>query len=147
VPANPLWTDTGRVLSIGNTVSITASGYWWISYETGCAPDGVAWPSHYDDFQHFDSSDRGRLMGYTGADPYQGHWGDENFFPQPSGYTSVGSATMFTAAKAGKFWHGINDDAVSMAIDDNSGALLADVTVSTTGTLPTTWGAVKSLHT
>lgn len=83
----------------------------------------------------------------TGADPYQGHWGDENFFPQPSGYISVGSATMFTAATAGKFWLGINDDAVSMAIDDNSGALLADVTVSTTGTLPTTWGAVKSLHT
>jgi hypothetical protein len=146
VPADPLWTDTGIVLVTGSTVTITASGTWWISYETSTGPDGVAWSTHFDEWEHFDATDRGRLVGYIGADPYQGHWGDGTFFPQPSGYISVGSSVVFTAAATGKFWLGINDDAVSKANYDNSGALVAEITVSTTATLPTTWGAIKAIY-
>jgi hypothetical protein len=63
------------------------------------------------------------LLGFIGSYPYQGKWGKASFFPQTSGYLSIGSGQTFVAARAGQLWLGINDDAVSKNDGDNSGAL------------------------
>jgi hypothetical protein len=146
VSANPPWTDTGLILSSGDVVSITASGLWCCTPLFCTGPDGDYWTTHWDDWQHFDDNDKGRLIGFVGPDPYQGHWGDADFFPQPSGYISIGSTATFIVTSPGRLWVGINDGAVSMEVDDNSGSVIADITVATTATAPATWGTIKSMY-
>ncbi len=129
VPANPVWTNTGLTLSPGDTVKISASGAW--SYGAGLiGPDGdPTGCCHWDDFQHFDDGDKGRLIAFIGNDPYQGRWGDASFFPQYSGYISIGSAQTFTATVGGMLWLGMNDDAVSRVVGDNTGSFTATISV------------------
>lgn len=130
VSANPLWADTGIILSPGSVISITATGSWTDGVGTFFGPDGYAGCCLNDEFEHFDANDKGRLIAFIGPDPYQGHWGDGNFFPQPSGYISIGSARTFTATAYGKLWLGINDDATSKAVGDNSGSVTASIFVT-----------------
>jgi hypothetical protein len=129
IPANPLWTSTGIVLTAGQTVQLTASGSW--SWGGGFfGPDGDPnGPVHSDDFQHFDATDKGRLIAYVGADPYQGRWGDGGFFPQPSGYVSIGSLRTFTTTVSGTLWLGFNDGAVSGGASDNGGSVNVSISV------------------
>jgi len=132
VPANPLWTDTGIVLTAGQTVTVSASGTW--NYAFGpIGPDGD--PNYFagvgDEFGFFDIVDHGRLLGFIGADPLQGEWGNGTFFPQVTGYISVGSGQTFRARSAGKLWLGINDGAVSKGVSDNSGQMVAIITLVT----------------
>ena len=128
VPSNPVWTDTGLTLAPGDIVSITASGSWnWREGFFGPDGDPSGGCCHFDDFQHFDDYDKGRLIAFVGVDPYQGHWGDASFFPQPSGYISVGSAQTFTTTVGGKLWLGFNDAAVTMIQEDNFGSVTANI--------------------
>src|SRR2546422_10760527 len=73
VSSNPLWTTTGIVLLSGDRVTITASGSWSWNGAVTVGPDGGPLGEHFDDFQHFDANDHGRLIGFIGPDPYQGH--------------------------------------------------------------------------
>ena len=130
IPANPLWTDTGIYLSIGNSVTATASGLWnpltdypWLQ----CGPDGTYQSGWTDGFMQ--GANTGALIAYVGSDPYQGHWGDATFFPQATGYWLIGSSSQFTSSYAGELWLGFNDDAQTMLTGDNSGSVLAEVTV------------------
>jgi len=137
VPANPLWTDTGIKIMKGQTVSISASGTWNTGLgESG--PDGDDNSAYF--WELFLTSDApsklGELIAFVGpqsTDPYQGHWGDSSFFPQPAGagYWAIGSSATFTADRDGDLWLGINDDAVSENIYDNSGFLTTTVTITT----------------
>jgi len=128
VPANPLWTDTQISLTNGDVVSITASGSWSASGVFWWGPDGVEpFYDHTDDFYH--GASHMALIAYVGSDPYQGHWGDQSFFPQSSGYWNIGSNAQFTSPLSGKLWLGFQDDATSMAVDDNAGSVTAHISV------------------
>ncbi|HUI07740.1 MAG TPA: hypothetical protein VL486_12125, partial [Verrucomicrobiae bacterium] len=124
VSSNPLWTDTTLSLQIGDSVTITASGSWQFDYVHGsCGPDGMYVEENlYDRF--YSGALQGALVAYVGPDPYQGHWGDESFFPQATGYWNIGSSAQFTSDKDGELWLGFNDDAVSaQPWTDNSGSV------------------------
>src|SRR5436190_4111609 len=131
VSSNPLWTPTGITLSSGDTVTITASGSWSRDGVNFSGPDGLpSGPLAFDEFQNFDANDHGRLIGFIGPDPYQGHQRTgSGFFPQPTGYISVGSSTTFTASTSGPLWLGFNDDAQSAFTFDNVGSVTAVVSV------------------
>jgi hypothetical protein len=147
VTANPLWTDTGITISAGEVVAISASGTWSWDGNEAIGPDGdPTGEPHFDDFQHFGNGDKGRLIGFIGLDPFQGHWGDGEYFPQLYGYLSVGSTLTFVAGVSGELWLGFNDDAVSKAISDNSGSVLADISFLTVSSVPLTWARVKALY-
>jgi hypothetical protein len=137
VTASSLWTDTGLTLSIGDAVTITASGTWRYSSDPAVGPDGVSLPAGaYDVF--YSAALHGALIGFIGADPYQGHWGDGSFFPQATGYLNIGSNAQFSSNTAGKLWLGQNDDAVTEAVYDNSGSLTSQISVAPVPE-PTTW--------
>jgi hypothetical protein len=74
----------------------------------------------------------GALIGYIGADPYQGHWGDGSFFPQSTGYLYVGASDQFSSDKSGKLWLGMNDSAATgfNGAFDNSGSVTAQISVT-----------------
>jgi hypothetical protein len=131
IPANPLWTDTGISVTSGEMVSITATGSWIWGYGLTCGPDGdptITYPPTLAD-EFYSSAYKGELIAFVGTDPFQGHWGDAAFFPQSSGYWAIGSNNQFTSPSAGDLWLGINDDAVTEAVSDNSGSLEASVQV------------------
>ena len=126
IPNNPLWTDTGLTLSAGNQLVITASGSWYFGDGQTVGPAGAPFDSA--PFDRFTSAAaHGELIGYIGADPFQGHAGDGTFFPQATGYLVVGNGISFTSGSSGKLWLGINDDAVSGNILDNSGSMSVQI--------------------
>jgi PEP-CTERM motif len=134
VPSNPLWTDTLIAATAGNTVAITASGTWNYGPET-VGPDGNPFgPAPNDEF--FSGANKGELLAFIGADPFQGHLGDGSFFPQATGYFAVGSSLSFVAPASGELWLGVNDDAVSNGVGDNTGALETNITVSGSAAVP-----------
>jgi hypothetical protein len=47
-----------------------------------------------------------------------------------NGYWWVGTTGVFTTDRTGKLWFGFNDDAVSGRIDDDSGAVFGEVTIT-----------------
>ena len=131
IPSNPLWTDTMLALAAGETVTISATGSWnWGQAPQNFGPDGdpVTFTDFWDDFRFFDIVDHGRLIGFVGPDPFQGHFGEAVFFPQTSTYISVGSGQTFVAPYSGELWLGFNDDAVSKLVGDNIGSVLANIT-------------------
>lgn len=133
VPASSLWTDTGIKLTAGQYAAISASGTWcWGGGESHCnGPDGnPGFPVSlsYDEFEFFDVLDHGRLLAFVGPDPYQGQWGSPLFFPQTSGYISVGSGQTF-AGYSGELWLGINAAARTESTTNYSGQLVANITV------------------
>jgi hypothetical protein len=132
VPSNPLWTDAGMALSRGQTVTISATGSWdWGKAHPDFGPDGdpIFLKDILDGFEFFDIFDHGRLLAFVGPSPYNGRWGDSSFFPETSGYVSVGSGQTFVAPYAGELWLGFNDDAVSRNNFDNTGQVVAAITV------------------
>ena len=139
VPANPVWSDTGVKLTNGQTVSITANGTW-DSGEGACDPSGDKSTGYYDLFlNHTSPSKHGELIAFVGSngtDPYRGNWGNGSFFPQPTGaeYWAIGNNTTFNADRDGELWLGINDDAVTKNVGDNTGFLTA---IIVTSVLPT----------
>jgi hypothetical protein len=130
VTTNPLWTDTGLSIANGDTLDIKASGIWaaWISYGW-LGPDGVEVAPDGAPFDRFYSgANWSELIAFVGPNPYQGHWGDSSFFPQPHGYWAIGSSRQFTSNETGELWLGLNDDAVSEGTGDNAGSVTASVT-------------------
>jgi hypothetical protein len=125
VPAESLWTDTRITLSRGDTVAVTASGTWCWKVEW-VGPNGV-YDGTVDTF--LNDGTHGELIAFVGPDPYQGHWGDGNFFPQAAGYWGIGGSGQFISLTAGELWLGINDDAVTEATSDNSGFVVANISV------------------
>jgi hypothetical protein len=130
VTANPLWTDTGIDLTVGQVVTITPdTSDVWYTAGPPVGPSGFDL-NRYDLFRSFYvGSMHSSMIGYIGDDPYQGHWGDGSFFPQATGYIGVNDGVTFTASVGGSLWLGCNDDAVSEAIGDNYGSITADVNV------------------
>lgn len=132
VTSDPLWTDTHLSLKAGQTIAINASGSWnWGQAQANFGPDGdPSTPFGYygDEFEGFDLVDHGRLIGFVGPDPYQGNWRNSAFFPQTSGYLSIGSGETFTTPYGGELWLGFNDDAVAGGVNDNTGQVVANIT-------------------
>jgi hypothetical protein len=132
VTANPLWTDTGIDVAIGDVITVTpVAGEKWCTIGGGVmwGPDGSDY-NRDDLFLSYDSgAQHSAMIGYIGGDPYQGHWGDDSFFPQAAGYVAVNNGVTFTSSASGSLWLGVNDDARTMAIGDNSGSIGADVDV------------------
>jgi hypothetical protein len=83
----------------------------------------------FDLYSPFDFFSQGRLVAYIGTTPFQGHYGDPGFFPQVSGYFSIGSGQTFIAPYSGELWLGMNDAAVTESRADNKGKVIATVTI------------------
>lgn len=140
VTANPLWTDTGLAITNGQMVSITATGSWTTGIGGSVGPDGDGSPCcNWDLFLMNPPAAHGELIAFVGPDPYQGHWGDGSFFPQPigAGYWAIGSSASFTSDRNGELWLGINDDAVSKATGDNGGMQATIITSRNIPEFPT----------
>ncbi len=131
VPANPLWTDTRTSLNIGDIVAITASGSWCWGGPGWFGPDGDSGNTFGLEDTFYWGAAKGALIAFIGPDPYQGRWGDANFFPQTSGYWNIGSSATFTSDKTGELWLGFNDAARSMGhgVADNRGLVTALISV------------------
>lgn len=137
VYAKKLWKSTALTVHAGDVVTISATGKWqWGDDEPLVGPDGD--PSDdfnaLDLFQPFDFFSQARLIAYVGKDPRQGHQGDSSFFPQESGYISVGSGQTFTAPYSGRLWLGFNDASVLGSSGDNKGKVKATITINGAGT-------------
>jgi hypothetical protein len=136
VVAVDLWRKTGLTLHAGDVVTISAEGRWnWSGSVPNFGPDGDPTTIDiFDQFGYVDAFDYGRLLGYIGPDPYQDHYGDKTYFPQTSGYLSVGSGKTFVAPYGGELWLGLNDDATSEFTADNQGRLKVTISVGGTDT-------------
>jgi hypothetical protein len=126
VPANPVWTDTGLTLNEADRVTITACGCWRWARGQWVGPDGVR-DGALDTF--LDNGTHGMLIAFVGPDPFQGHRGDPDFFPQSAGYWGVGSNGQFVSPATGRLWLGFNDDALSGATCDNAGYVVAQISI------------------
>jgi hypothetical protein len=133
VKANHTWKDSGLVLNAGDAVTISAAGQWsWNGeYNVGPGGDPIDDFNAFDLFEPFDFFSQARLIAYIGNNPAQGHLGDPSFFPQTSGYISIGSGQTFVAPYGGELWLIFNDGAVTQTTEtnDNTGSVAANVTV------------------
>jgi hypothetical protein len=136
VSAKNLWKRTGITVQAGDVIAITATGQWSWDGETRVGPDGDPTDDFnaFDLFQPFDFFSQGRLIAYIGDFPKQKHLGDGSFFPQMSGYVSVGSGQTFTAPYSGRLWLGFNDAAETVSTGDNLGIVTAQVAIKPSGT-------------
>ncbi len=124
-----LWQTTGITVHAGDVVSISASGSWtWGPiYRVGPDGDPIDNFNAFDLFQPFDFFSQARVIAYIGSDPLQKHWGSGGFFPQQSGYFSIGSGQTFIAPYAGPLWVGMNDGAVTKSREDNKGQVTVNI--------------------
>jgi hypothetical protein len=148
VTANPLWTESGCTVEVGDLVDITASGSWNPG-GAPCGPDGysASYRDWYDNFYDANASpsyEHAMLIAFVGEDPYKPDgdhdWG-QSIWPAPvgdgGGYWPIGSQFQFTSDRRGKLWLGFNDDANTGAIGDNTGNVTANITAS--GRVEITW--------
>ncbi|HWA92482.1 MAG TPA: choice-of-anchor D domain-containing protein [Rhizomicrobium sp.] len=135
ISAKNLWKKTGITVQAGDVISITASGRWSWDGVSKWGPDGDPTDDFnaFDLFQPFDFFSQARLIAYIGDLPKQKHYGDGSFFPQMSGYFSVGSGQTFTAPYGGKLWLGFNDAAETESTGDNLGVMTAQVSILPAG--------------
>jgi len=133
VYAKKLWADSGLLVQAGDVITISAAGSWTWDYHDNplVGPDGDPNDDYnaFDLFEPFDFFSQARLLGFIGPLPEQKHNNDPSFFPQESGYFSIGSGQTFIAPYSGKLWLGFNDGAVIEGTRDNKGSVLATVTV------------------
>ena len=132
VTANPLWTDSGLSVTIGQMLAISAPGTWcWGAWTDADGTDSGS----TDVF--LAGANQGSLIAYVGTNlPYcdstgADRWGDTNYFPRPAGngYWLAGKKANIITDRTGELWFLINDDAVSKNIGDNSGSLEVTVLV------------------
>jgi hypothetical protein len=137
VYAHNLWKTSGITVHAGDVVTISATGKWrWTGDMPYVGPDGDPNDDYnaLDLYQPFDFFSQARLLAYIGKDPRQGHLGDPGFFPQQSGYISVGSGHTFIAPYSGRLWLGFNDGSTLNSNDDNKGKVHVTITVGGPGT-------------
>ena len=137
VTSNPLWTDTGLTIGIGDTVDITAQGMWSWDGSIWVTPNGASGTGGYTD-QFLAGANHGELIAFVGIDPYQdGKYGTSYFPVTDTGYWPIGSSKQFQSDRHGELWLGFNDDARTQVISDNQGNVTANITVS--GRVEITW--------
>jgi hypothetical protein len=131
-----LWAKTGVTVHAGDLVTISATGSWTWDPAYRVGPDGDPSDDYnaFDLFQPFDFFSQARVIAYIGKYPLQKRWGDPGFFPQQSGYLSIGSGQTFVAPYDGPLWVGMNDAAVTEAKADNKGQMLVTITTGNPGT-------------
>jgi hypothetical protein len=141
VTANPLWTDTGLMLTDGQKVIFNASGSWNgdIHEEPWCGPGGLSTGS-LDPF--LSTANDFSLIAFVGPSPY--YWGtiDEWFYDNT--YFSQGASTngyfattnwettnwVFTTTRSGELWFGFNDDAKQLMVGDNAGFVAGQIVIT-----------------
>jgi len=132
VTANPLWTDTGIVLTETDGVTISdAAGSWtWGGgYEFG--PDGNYQPTLVWD-EWIPNGYHGQLIGIVlpdGLDPNT----VPRILPQDdSRLFTIGSGTVTRNGDVGRLWLGFNDDYLCDCLWDNFGYVAVKVNVEST---------------
>ena len=131
--AHNSWVNTGIVLTAGEPVTISTAGSWsWNGGTTFVGPDGDPTDDYnaFDLFEPFDFFSQARMIAYIGKLPAQNHLGDPSFFPQTSGYISIGLGQTFSAPYDGPLWLIFNDGAVTGLSEpnDNLGSAVATIT-------------------
>ncbi|HEX4293152.1 MAG TPA: choice-of-anchor D domain-containing protein [Rhizomicrobium sp.] len=131
-----LWAKTGIEVHAGDVVTIKATGSWTWGGDSRVGPDGDPIDDYnaFDLFQPFDFFSQARVIAYIGKYPLQKRWGDPSFFPQQSGYFSIGSGQTIVAPYDGPLWVGMNDAAVTQSKADNKGQMLVTITTGNPGT-------------
>jgi hypothetical protein len=131
VYAAKLWKYSGIVVHAGDPITVSSSATWTWNGVYNVGPEGDPTDDYnaFDLFEPFDFFSQARMIAYIGMDPRQGHLGDPGFFPQTSGYISIGNGQTFIAPYSGKLWFGFNDAASTDATGDNKGVGFAAVTV------------------
>jgi len=131
-----LWAPTGVQVHAGDVVTITATGSWTWGGDGRVGPDGDPIDDYnaFDLYQPFDFFSQARVIAYIGRYPLQKHWGDGSFFPQQSGYFSIGSGQTIVAPYDGPLWVGMNDAAVTESKADNKGQMLVTIVTGNPGT-------------
>lgn len=131
-----LWAKTGIEVHAGDLVTIRATGSWTWGGDSRVGPDGDPIDDYnaFDLFQPFDFFSQARVIAYVGKYPLQKRWGDPSFFPQQSGYFSIGSGQTIVAPYDGPLWVGMNDAAVTQSKADNKGQMLVTITTGNPGT-------------
>jgi len=130
------WINTHITLTAGEAVTISSAGNWsWNGGTTYVGPDGDPTDDYnaFDLFEPFDFFSQARLIGFIGNTPAQNHFGDGSFFPQTSGYISIGSGQTFTAPYDGSLWLIFNDSAVTGTSEPNDNLGSSVITVTTGG--------------
>jgi hypothetical protein len=131
-----LWASTGLEVHAGDVITITATGSWSWGGDGRVGPDGDPIDDYnaFDLFQPFDFFSQARVVAYIGKYPLQKRWGDPSFFPQESGYFSIGSQQTIVAPYDGPLWVGMNDAAVTESKADNKGFMTVTITTGNAGT-------------
>jgi hypothetical protein len=141
VTANPLWTDSGIILKVGDTVTVhNATGTWSADIYQSAAttgPDGYLVPCNsYQATQDEWVTDchHGQLIGFIGANPYSTAQNASNLF-------AIGTSSVSLTGKSGELWFGFNDDYTSggAGVADNGGG----ITVVVSSGCPVNATAVK----
>ncbi len=131
-----LWAPTGIQVHAGDVVTITATGSWTWGGNGRVGPDGDPIDDYnaFDLYQPFDFFSQARVIAFIGRYPLQKRWGDGSFFPQQSGYFSIGSGQTIVAPYDGPLWVGMNDAAVTKSKADNKGQMLVTIVTGNPGT-------------
>lgn len=135
--SNPVWSDTGIDVEAGRQYLILADpqALWgwgnWSGRSFGAAGDTtigsyswyIANPAEFENDEFLPSANHGELIGFIGADPYNGHlndaksWSDPTVWYDVTRYFSVGeeAATsegfLLVPTVSGSLWLGMNDAA------------------------------------
>jgi hypothetical protein len=141
VSSSVQWVNTGITLSVGETLTVSATGLWSTDANLfpNVGPDGYTQQSA-DNFLNL--TDRGScstcastptphwgaLIGYIGNNPpAAGSYTSTSIIPDAQKVFVIGSNFQSGAPFAGMLWLNFNDDAYSANTGDNAGQVTATV--------------------
>jgi hypothetical protein len=145
------WTNSGLVVRAGDAIDVTSTGVW-NAFDGNYGADGstVWWPDQFLSPLGAFSGDPtpvgthfGGLIGYIGETPppvgsYLG-MSVEQRLEQIARMVVLGSNVHVIAPLSGALWLGMNDDAYSGNLSDNSGAIQVNVRVTSPVPEPETY--------
>ncbi len=125
VTSNPLWTNTGIVVTGGTYTVQYSSGLW--TWQTGTATPfdangDVSRGVNFNDYDEWVTAGyHGELIGYVGSSNPDG------LSQNNAAFFLVGDGPITITGKTGTLWFGFNDDFATDAITDNVGSITVAV--------------------
>jgi len=145
------WTNSGLFVHTGDAIDVTSTGVW-NAFDGNYGADGspVWWPDQFlsplGAFSGYPApvgTHFGGLIGYIGETPPPvGSYlsmSVEQRLEQIAHLVVLGSNVHVTAPLSGALWLGMNDDAYSGNLSDNSGAIQVNVRVTSPVPEPETY--------
>ena len=158
VSSSVQWVNTGITLSLGEKLSVSATGSWStdVNLFPNVGPDGYTQQAA-DNFLNLtdlgacsscastQTPHWGALIGYIGNNPpTAGSYTSTSILPDAQKVFVVGSNFQSGAPFAGTLWLNFNDDAYSANTGDNAGQVTANITVTSPVVPGGTWISPQS---